>query len=140
MMKATTYFAILRNTFERICKDLDRLNEMKERATSCGSFKYSDDPAVQRSMSEDKISKAVTEYVDFSNRLSDRIQKYQERRCQVINQISQLPDPLQRQVLMKVYVEFKTVQQTAAECERSESHLWTVKRNALKAFERQWLT
>lgn len=134
-MKAVFYFAILRNEFNRIIKDLERLNEMKARATSCGSFKYSDDPAIQRSMSDDQLSRVVVNYVDFSDQLNKRIARYQARRAKAVGQIQQMDDELQAAVLMKYYVEFKPMTQVAKEIKKSESHTYLLKRKALNNFE-----
>ena len=136
-MEAVEYFEVLRNAYERIMNDLDRLNEMKASATSCGSFRYSDMP--KGVSDDDKLSAAVAEYVDFSKRLTKRIEEFQMSRAVAVQKIEQLQEPLQVQMLKMVYTEFKTVKEAARQIGISESYAWLIKRKALNNFERKCL-
>ena len=133
-MTAEDYLNRVKTEYEHVQSMLDRLYDMKARATSCGGSRYSDEPGGGSGFG-DKLAAAVASYVDYSKKCFEEVQKFIDFRAGVVQKIESLPDPLQVTVLKKIYVEFKTTEQVAFEITRSKRQTLRIKKKALNNFE-----
>ena len=135
-MKAEDYLTRVKTEYEQVQSMLDRLYDMKAKATFSGS-RYSDNPG--GGSFDDRLGEVVAAYVDYSKKCYAAVQKFIEFRASIVNMIEQLPDPMQVTVLKKIYVEFKTTERVAAEINRSKRQVLRIKKKALNNIELQGL-
>ena len=136
-LSARAYLGQLELIDEQINQDIERLGEMKQSARSTGSFDYSRE-RVQTSPIGDKLCSDVSRYVDLDTQINAEIDRFVDAKEQIIKEIRGLHSADYVKVLYKVYVQFKTIKDTAYEIQRSYKYTLDVHKKALKAFEEMY--
>ena len=136
-LSARVYLEQLALIDEQINQDIERLEEMKQSARSTGSFDYSRE-RVQTSPVGDKLCSDVSRYVGLDTQINAEIDRFVDAKEQIIREIRGLHHADYVKVLYKVYVQFKTIKDTAYEIQRSYKYTLDVHKKALKAFEEMY--
>ena len=136
-LSARVYLEQLALIDEQINQDIERLEEMKQSARSTGSFDYSRE-RVQTSPVGDKLCSDVTRYVTRDEQINREIDSFVDAKEQIIREIRGLRCADYVKVLYKVYVQFKTIKDTAYEIQRSYKYTLDIHKKALKAFEEMY--
>ena len=136
-LSARVYLEQLALIDEQINQDIERLEEMKQSARSTGSFDYSRE-RVQTSPVGDKLCSDVTRYVTLDEQINREIDSFVDAKEQIIREIRGLRCADYVKVLYKVYVQFKTIKDTAYEMQRSYKYTLDIHKKALKAFEEMY--
>ena len=136
-LSARVYLEQLALIDEQINQDLERLEEMKQSARSTGSFDYSRE-RVQTSPVGDKLCSDVTRYVTLDEQINREIDSFVDAKERIIREIRGLHSTDYVKVLYKVYVQFKTIKDTAYEIQRSYKYTLDIHKKALKAFEEMY--
>lgn len=136
-LSAREYLQQLQNINVSIDQDRSRLEAMRINATGQGAIRYDRDK-VQASP-QDRLCNDVCDIVTFDNRLNNRIDKFIDAREKIIAQIRGLHNAAFNQVLFSVYVEYKTLKQTACEMGRCYAYVRDKHKEALEAFEKAYL-
>ena len=136
-LSAKVYLGQLALIDEQINQDIERLEELKQSARSTGSFDYSRE-RVQTSPIGDKLCSDVSRYVDLDTQINTEIDRFVDAKEQIIREIRGLHSADYVKVLYKVYVQFKTIKDTAYEIQRSYKYTLDVHKKALKAFEEMY--
>lgn len=133
-LSAKVYLGQLALIDEQINQDIERLDELKQSARSTGSFDYSRE-RVQTSPIGDKLCSDVSRYVDLDTQINAEIDRFVDAKEQIIREIRGLHHADYVKVLYKVYVQYKTIKDTACEIQRSYKYTLDVHKKALEAFE-----
>lgn len=133
-LSAREYLGQLEELDINISQDLERLEEMKTDACNPGGIDYSRD-RVQTSISGDKLGGQVTRYVTFNEYINAEIDRFADAKEQIISEIRGLHNRNYIQLLFKVYVQFKSIKQAAAEMKKSYGYTIELHKQALSAFE-----
>ena len=136
-LSAKVYLGQLALIDEQINQDIERLEELKQSARSTGSFDYSRE-RVQTSPVGDKLCSDVTRYVTLDEQINREIDSFVDAKEQIIREIRGLRCADYVKVLYKVYVQFKTIKDTAYEIQRSYKYTLDIHKKALKAFEEMY--
>lgn len=136
-LSARVYLEQLALIDEQINQDIERLEEIKQSARSTGSFDYSRE-RVQTSPVGDKLCSDVTRYVTLDEQINREIDSFVDAKEQIIREIRGLRCADYVKVLYKVYVQFKTIKDTAYEIQRSYKYTLDIHKKALKAFEEMY--
>ena len=130
-LSAREYLQQLQNINVSIDQDRSRLEAMRINATGQGAIRYDRDK-VQASP-QDKLCNDVCGIVTFDDRLNNRIDRFIDAREKIIAQIRGLHNATYNQVLFKVYVEYKSLRQTAIEMGRCYAFIRDRHKSALIA-------
>lgn len=137
-MSAKQYLQQVRILDERIMKDIEQLEAMRSNATGQGAIRYDKDSV--QSSPQDRLCSDVCDIVTFNEEINEEIDRFVDLKEHVIDQIKTLnAEQIQRDVLMKTYIEYKSNRQVASEIQKSGSHTFTIKAKALKNFEAQYM-
>ena len=90
---------------------------------------------VQTSRGVDRIGDNVSKADEMANEIDEKIDDLWNRQQETIKMIQFLHNADYMRVLFKVYVQFKTVKQAAAEMNKSYSYTIELHKKALEAFE-----
>lgn len=133
-LSAKEYLGQLEVIDEQINQNLERLANMKEDATCAGGIDYSRE-RVQTSTSGDKLCSDVVRYTALNEDINAEIDEFVSAKEQIIREIRGLRKKDFIRVLYKIYVQYKSIRQTAKEMKLSYSYVIEVHKKALKAFE-----
>ena len=131
-LTAKEYLEQLKSIDVRIQQNLERLEELKSSASGVRAITYDSDK-VQVSPS-DRLGSMVARYVDLDEKINKDIDKFVDVKNKVIEQIQGLSDPAHIQILFKVYVQYKTLKETAPEVGYSYGTTLLKHSEALAAF------
>ena len=132
-LSAREYLQQLQDIDVSINQDLSRLEAMRTQATGQSAIRYDKDK-VQASP-QDRLCNDVCDIVTFDDRLNNRIDRFIDAREKIIAQIRGLHNATYNQILFKVYVEYKSLRQTAVEMGRCYAFIRDRHRSALAEFE-----
>lgn len=90
---------------------------------------------VQSSGSQQRMADAMNRYIDIQREIDEHIDRMIETKREIISTIEQL-DALEYDVLHKVYVQGKSLQDVADMLDRSYSRITTIHGNALSNLRR----
>lgn len=90
---------------------------------------------VQTSRKVDRIGDNTSKAADLAKEIDEKIDDLWNRQQETIKMIQFLHNADYMRVLFKVYVQFKTVKQAAAEMNKSYSYTIELHKKALEAFE-----
>ena len=111
---------------------IDRLIENKIaenehlKAIATGTTAYSEGERVQSSGSKEKMADAVARYLDMEEKINADIDRLIDAKRKVISTIEQL-EVDEYDILHKIYVQFKTFQEVAAE--KGKSYSWVTSKH-----------
>lgn len=137
-ISAKQYLQQVRILHERIMKDIEQLEAMRSNATGQGAIRYDKDRV--QSSPQDRLCSDVCDIVTFNEKINEKIDRFVDLKERVIDQIKALDaEQIQRDVLMKTYIEYKSNRQVASEIQKSGSHTFAIKAKALKNFEAKYM-
>lgn len=111
---------------------IDRLIENKFaemehwKAIATGTTAYSEGDRVQSTGSKEKMADAVARYLDMEGEINADIDRLIDKKQEVISTIEQL-NVDEYDILHKIYVQFKTFQEVAAE--KGKSYSWVTSKH-----------
>ena len=129
MMDAKRYLQQVSKLNRLIENKMIELAQWKSMATITGTF--SDGDRVQSSGNQQKMAEAVGRYVDIEREMDACIDRYIDTKNEVIRMIEQLP-ATEYDVLHKIYIQDKPLEDVAAIYDRTYSWVTTVHGRALK--------
>ena len=127
-MKAETFLSQLQKIDKLIENKLSEVEKLKRQADGFGG--NSDSGKVKSSGKPDKMAEAVIKYVDLENEINEQIEKLINKRKEVINVIEML-NAQEYDILHKLYVQYKTLDEVAYINQRSYTWVTTTKKRAL---------
>ena len=133
-MTAQEYLQQIENLEISIRQDIELLNRLKNNVCGSGAIDYSAD-RVQTSTTGDSLCKTITNYVDFEKRIEQKRKKFDKITYKIMGEIRVLHNKNYIQILFKVYVQYKSLSQTAKEMNMSYNYATSQHRKALKAFQ-----
>lgn len=137
-ISAKQYLQQVRILDEGITKDIEQLEAMRSNAIGQGAIRY--DKEKVQSSPQDRLCSDVCDIVTFNEEINEEIDRFVDLKKRVIDQIKTLDaEQIQRDVLMKTYIEYKSNRQVASEIQKSGSHTFAIKAEALKNFETQYM-
>ena len=137
-MNAKEYLEQIQLLDVKIQQDLERLEEMKHSALGMRAIRYDTDK-VQVSPS-DKLCADTARIIDFDEYINREIDRFTDQKERVIQQIQGMSNANHVKLLFKVYVQYKTLKQAAAEMKISYSYSVELHKKALQTFETIYLT
>lgn len=110
---------------ERLNKMIsNKIIEVQQLETQvCNISILNDGDRVQTSGSKDRLGDSVAKLVDLRNELSEMINSYITKRCEIIKTIESVPQTNYYEVLFKKYVEGKSLEQICCEMNYSMQHI-----------------
>lgn len=132
-LSAKEYLQQLRDIDVSINQDVSRLEAMRSGVMGQGAIRY-DRERVQTSP-KDKLCSDVCDIVTFNDRIDRRIKKFVDTKELIIEQIRGLHNAVYNQVLFSVYVEYKSLKETACDMGRCYAFVREKHREGLEAFE-----
>ena len=134
-MKAKEYLQQLQQLDVAIDQKIKELNDLRAMLTTVGSFNYSKVP-VQGSSSEDSpYVKVIDKIIDLEIIINSEIDRFVDKKHQVIHQIQQLEDTKYMNLLYKRYVEYKQLDLIAIEMNYTYQYTKELHTYALQEFE-----
>lgn len=136
-MNAKQYLGQLEALDARIRNTEEHISDLKLKASGGGSIRYDKD-RVQTSLTDSKLERDVVDYVALEEVHSEMIRKYTNAKEKVIEQINDLDISAHIEILFKVYVQYKTLKESAHEMGRSERYVIDKHKEALIDFEKKY--
>ena len=126
------------NQIHRIDKMINnKLSEIYQLKNLACSISISDNSErVQTSSDKDALGNAVSKIVDLEREVNDCIDKFSEKRRNIITKIDSLENDMYYQVLFSRYIEQKTFEKIAEDNEYSVRQILRIHGDALSEFER----
>ena len=127
-MNAKEYLLRVRKIDKLIENKISEAEHWK--SVAMGSTSYSDGDRVQSSGSKQKMADAVARYIDIESEINDEIDLLADIRREIVGTIEQLP-VTEYDLLYKVYIVGKELQDVATDMDKSYSWATTVHGRAL---------
>ena len=137
MKKAKAYLYRLKKLNEAIERSLLRLEKLREAMTGTSGMDYSRD-RVQVS-TEDRLSAVMAEYVDLDAMINRMIDRYVDRKRELMPRIRGMENKTNREILFRKFVKFQSVREIAAAMKKSKSWTFEKQAEAIKDFKTQYL-
>ena len=113
----------------------DRLLKIAELRCSVGCRGISYGERVQGSHEPDKMADVMSEVIELENEVDFMVDRLVEIKRTFIERADRLNNPLERDVVIKLYPENKSPEMTATECERSVRQIFRIRKKAMKKLE-----
>lgn len=135
-LSAKQYLEQLKVIDTKINQKMEELDNLMINATSTGAIDYSKDrvQTSPRNTQEMKICK----YVDLDKEINREIDEFVDIKRKVIKEIQDLNVDHYVKILFKVYVQYKTIKDTAIEIGMSYQYVRELHKKALIAFEERY--
>ena len=105
----------------------NKIAEMEHwKAIATGTTAYSEGDRVQSTGSMEKMADAVARYIDMEGEINADIDRLIDKKQEIISTIEQLQTD-EYDILHKIYVQFKTFQEVAAE--KGKSYSWVTSKH-----------
>lgn len=105
----------------------NKIAEMEHwKAIATGTTAYSEGDRVQSTSNKEKMADAVARYLDMESEINADIDRLIDMKQEVISTIEQLETD-EYDILHKIYVQFKTFQEVAAE--KGKSYSWVTSKH-----------
>ena len=137
MTKAEKYLLQLHKLNDSINAGMIRLDELRAAMYGMSGMDYSAD-RVQTSPKQ-QMEEAVARYMDYSRYLDQRIDTFVCLKEQYEEQIAGMQNPVFQTILYMKYIQFKSIKDISNELKQSIRHIYRKKKEALQAFETQYL-
>ena len=141
-MKAKEYLRQVELMNIKIDTKIKQLEELKILATCTGAINAKPDK-IQSNPCGDKMENAVAKYVDLEREINNQIDAYVDKKQFIVSQIHELNAGEQTllyvQILVKRYIDFKSLEQIAVELDRSYAYVRHIHGEALSCFDKQFL-
>lgn len=102
-------------------------------SVGCRGISYGD--RVQGSHELDKMAAVMSEVIELENEVDFMVDKLVEIKQTFIEVASKLDNPLERDVVIKLYPENKSPEMTARECEMSVRQIFRIRKKAMEKLE-----
>lgn len=135
-LSAREYLEQLKVIDTKIDQKVEELDDLMTSATSTGAIDYSKD-RVQTSPRNTQELK-ICRYVDLNAEINKEIDEFVDIKRKVIKEIQDLNVDHYIKILFKVYVQYKTVKDSAAEMGMSYRYVQEIHKKALIAFEKRY--
>lgn len=132
-MTAKEYLSQLEILHLKIEHKRKRSIELRELALSLGGSDYGKD-RVKTLAKEGKLERSVIQYIALESGLTEDIYEYQQKKDLIIGEIHSLDNANFIKILYKKYVEFKSLDNVAAEMKYSYQYIKHMHGAALKSF------
>lgn len=132
-LTAKQYLDQLKVIDTKINQKMEELAALMTSATSTGAIDYSKD-RVQTSPQNAQENR-ICKYVDLDAEINREIDEFVDIKHRVTKEIQELNVDNYIKILFKVYVQYKTVKDTADEIGMSYQYVRELHKKALKAFE-----
>lgn len=119
-MKAKTYLKRLKYIETALRLNREELQRLKERTLAIGGTSSDGERVKSSNVIEDRFAQCVAEYVDLAADIISKEVELEKERKAIINNMSKL-DQEEYEILYKIYVAGKSLQETADEMDRSYS-------------------
>jgi len=137
-MKAKEYLKTLQKLDTVINQKITELGSLRVMSGSIGGIDYSKD-RVQTSPSNDApFVRTVNRMIDLEEEINQEIDRYVDRKHEIINQIQGLQNVNYISLLYKRYVEFKNFETVASEMNFTYQYTIELHGYALQDFERTY--
>ena len=124
------------NDMRKLDKEIeDRLLKITELKCSIGCRGISYGERVQGSHEHDKMADVMSEVIELENEVDFMVDRLVEIKRTFIERADRLDNPLERDVVIKLYPENKSPEMTATECERSVRQIFRIRKKAMKKLE-----
>lgn len=133
-LSAKEYLTQLEIIDTKIQQKIEELEQLKQLMYSTGGIDYGKE-RVQTSKSGDALQKKVCNVVSMNEEINKEIDEFVDIKHKMTLEIQSLSESNYIKVLFKVYVQFKTLKDAAAEIGISYQYARTVHKKALAAFE-----
>ena len=133
-MTAKEYLRQIELLNAKISRRQKQIDELHALAEGNGSPSLSE--RVQTSMDGDKMSDAVSKYVDLESELEEMVCDLMVLKNRIIGEIEELDDVRYVQILEKRYVDCMTFEQIAVDMHMDIRHIFRLHGYALLKFER----
>lgn len=130
MIDAREYLEWIESAERKIQRKLAEIDRLRSLATSIGGL--ATDTPVQASHEGDRIGKIVASIVDKEKELDVIVDNYIDEKDKRIKAIEQLDNELERSVLHKHYVQFKSINEIADEEYYTNKWISSIHTKALK--------
>ncbi len=137
-MTAKKYLQKLKILDAKINQKQMQVNELRMLATSTKGMR-TDEEKAHACVSGDTLSNMVVKYISLENDINKDIEKFINKKNNIINQIQDLDDARYIQVLYKRYIEFKSLELIAVEMGYSYDSIRHIHGHALWVFEAKYL-
>lgn len=129
------YLGQVRRLNEIINQKQLQVYELRELAKSQGSIDYSAVRVQSSSSATGKID-FVIKYIDLERAITREIERYIDKKNEILNQIHQLCDVEHMKVLHGKYIELKTFEEIAVEMKYCTRQVYRIHGHALQEFEK----
>ena len=121
------------NDMRKLDKEIeDRLLKITELKCSIGCRGISYGERVQGSHEHDKMADVISEVIELENEVDFMVDRLVEIKRTFIERADRLNNPLERDVVIKLYPENKSPEMTATECERSVRQSYRIRKKAME--------
>lgn len=139
-MNAKEYLNQLQKMDVMIRQRQQEKDELRAMMTSVGSFDYAKE-RVQKSPSGDaQYVKMIERITDIDKEIERLIEKYVDKKHEIISQIQDLENNKYIEILYKRYVELKELKVIAGEKKYTYQYVLLLHGNALKEFSKKYST
>lgn len=138
-MKAKDYLMKIQTLDAIINQKLAEKAQLEEALISISSINFSKERVQASSKHDAPYIKTVNRLMDLEEEIEQRINHFFNQKHKIINEIQSLDDVRYIQILFKKYVEYKSLEEIAAEMEYSYDRIKHIHCHALKAFETNFL-
>lgn len=135
MGKGKAYLRRIRNIDKDINRRLAEIETLKRDLTTMGSMDYAKDKVQASSPKGANYERVVDKLVDRETEVLKEIDELVDLRREASQIISQMADPVERDVLHFYYIEGMTWEQTAEAAHVTDRHVYRVHGRALISFE-----
>lgn len=134
-MKTKEYLRKLKKLDTVINQKIEELNSLRIMSDSIRSVDYSKEKVQTNHTNEAPFITTIERMSDLEKEINTEIDTYVIEKHKIINQIQGLSNHLHIQVLYKLYVEFKQLEEVADELGYSYQYIRSLHGSALKEFE-----
>ena len=110
----------------------NRLLKIAELRCSVGCRGISYGERVQGSHEHDKMAAVMSEIIELEKEVDFMVDRLVEIKRTFVERAERLKNPLERDVVIKLYPENKSPEMTATECERSVRQIFRIRKKAME--------
>lgn len=130
---AKEYLHSVKTLDRHIDNKIEQLGHLKALATKITTHLKPD--AAFAGGNQDKIGDAVVKIIELQEEINKSIDEYVEKKREVIKVIEQVKDPLQVDILYKLYIHYQTLYEASLEMGYTYRHVCNIHGRALQTVE-----
>jgi DNA-directed RNA polymerase specialized sigma subunit len=137
-MTAKEYLNQVRDVRQAITAEIERLQQMKEMAMSIGTKELKAD-RVQTSIKNEGLEGTVGNYVDYENKILDRVAEYREFEDKIVDEIHGMNCAYKLKYIIQMkYIDMRRLEDIANEMGYTYDHVRHLHGQALEVFAKQY--